>query len=39
MGDKQGYLCPPTLLDSTGKVKEAKLSGGDPMDAFHSELK
>ncbi|WP_442481731.1 Gfo/Idh/MocA family protein [Aeoliella sp. SH292] len=39
MGEKQGYLCPPTLLDSTGKVKEAKLSGGDPMDAFQSELK
>ncbi|WP_425400068.1 Gfo/Idh/MocA family protein [Aeoliella sp.] len=39
MGDSGRYLCPPTLLTSTGKAKEAKLTGGDPMDAFAAELK
>ncbi len=37
--DRGRYLCPPTVLDSSGKVKEAKLDGGDPMDAFAAELK
>ena len=39
MGDDARYLCPPTLIDDKGKVKEVKLSGGDPMDAFANELK
>ncbi|MCO6044414.1 Gfo/Idh/MocA family oxidoreductase [Aeoliella sp. ICT_H6.2] len=39
LGDTGRYLCPPTLLTSTGRAKEAKLSGGDPMDAFAAELK
>lgn len=39
LGGEGRYLCPPTVLDSSGKAKEAKLDGGDPMDAFAAELK
>lgn len=39
IGDQAGYLCPPTVLASDGKVKRPKLSGGDPMNAFEAELK
>jgi predicted dehydrogenase len=39
LGDQGRYLCPPTLLDSSGNAKEVKLDGGDPMDAFAAELK
>ncbi|MEO0529464.1 MAG: Gfo/Idh/MocA family oxidoreductase [Planctomycetota bacterium] len=38
-GDEAGYLCPPTVLTAGGKAKRPKLSGGDPMDAFHAELR
>ncbi len=33
------YLCEPTILDSKGKAKPAKLTDGDPMDAFAAELR
>ncbi|MEM9353061.1 MAG: Gfo/Idh/MocA family oxidoreductase [Planctomycetota bacterium] len=33
------YLCEPTVYDSKGKTKPAKLAGGDPMDAFAAELR
>ena len=39
IGGEGRYLCPPTVLDSSGKAKEAKLSDGDPMNAFAAELK
>ncbi len=39
MGEKAEYLCPPTILNNKGRCQEAKLSGGDPMDAFVSEIK
>lgn len=39
MGDEGRYLCEPTLLDSHGKARAATLAGGDPMDAFETELK
>lgn len=38
LGETGRYLCPPTVLDSTGSAKEAPLDGGDPMDAFAAEL-
>ena len=33
------YLCPPTLLDARGKVRQVRSPGGDPMDAFRAELR
>ena len=39
IGDRAEYLCPPTILTKSGKAREAKLSGGDPMDAFYAEVK
>ncbi len=39
IGDEGHYLCPPTILDRSGKAKRPKLDGGDPMDAFAAELK
>lgn len=39
IGDKAEYLCPPTLLPAKGKPRTPKLSGGDPMDAFRTELR
>ncbi|QDT69840.1 Glucose--fructose oxidoreductase precursor [Planctomycetes bacterium MalM25] len=39
LGDRAEYLCPPTVLTPTGKAREPKLAGGDPMDAFAAELK
>lgn len=39
LGDTAEYLCPPTVLTHTGKVKRPKLAGGDPMDAFAAELR
>jgi len=39
MGKEAKYLCPPTLFDDKGRAKTVKLSGGDPMDAFVSEIK
>lgn len=39
MGDAAEYLCPPTVLTANGKVKQRKLTGGDPMDAFQAELR
>lgn len=39
IGDQASYLCPPTILTSDGKVKRPALGSGDPMDAFHAELK
>ena len=38
-GGEGRYLCPPTILDSAGKAKTVELTGGDPMEAFHAELK
>ena len=38
-GGEGRYLCPPTILDAAGKAKTVELTGGDPMDAFHAELK
>ncbi len=39
IGDEGAYLCPPTILEPNGKVKTPKLSGGDPMEAFETEIK
>lgn len=39
LGDRAEYLCPPTMLTAGGKAKQPKLAGGDPMDAFVSELR
>lgn len=39
LGDRAEYLCPPTVLTHNGKAKQPKLAGGDPMDAFVSELR
>jgi predicted dehydrogenase len=39
IGGEGKYLCPPTLLDSQGKTKLAKLGDGDPMAAFAAELR
>jgi predicted dehydrogenase len=37
-GGEGQYLCPPTIFDGSGKAKAVKLAGGEPMDAFVSEL-
>lgn len=39
LGGAGRYLCEPTLLDSGGGVQRPELSGGDPIDAFTSELR
>lgn len=39
IGDQGSYLCPPTILTHDGKVKHPSLGSGDPMDAFHTEIK
>lgn len=39
IGNKAGYLCPPTILTSDGKVKRPALGSGDPMLVFKTELK
>jgi predicted dehydrogenase len=39
IGGAGRYLCEPTLLDSAGGVEHPKLPGGDPIDAFVSELR
>ena len=39
IGKEGMYLCPPTLLTADGKVKRPNLSDGDPMRAFHAEIK
>ena len=33
------YLCPPTILDESGQAERVELGAGDPMDAFHAELR
>ncbi len=38
MGGAGRYLCKPMLLDPKGAVQNPELSGGDPIDAFVSEL-
>ncbi|QDU57348.1 Gfo/Idh/MocA family protein [Aeoliella mucimassa] len=38
-GGEGKYLCAPTLLDKSGKVKTPKMADGDPMNAFAAELK
>jgi predicted dehydrogenase len=38
-GGEGRYLCPPTILDAAGKAKTVELTNGDPMEAFHAELK
>ncbi len=37
-GKEGKYLCPPTLINDKGRAIPAKLSGGDPMDSFATEL-
>jgi predicted dehydrogenase len=39
IGGEGRYLCPPTLLDDKGKVKPVRLTDGDPVVAFQSELR
>lgn len=39
IGGAGQYLCEPMLLDSNGNVEQPKLPGGDPIDAFVSELR
>jgi predicted dehydrogenase len=39
IGSEGAYLCPPTLLDESGKAERVNLGGGDPMDAFEAELR
>jgi predicted dehydrogenase len=39
IGGAGRYLCEPMLLDSNGNVEHPKLPGGDPIDAFVSELR
>ncbi len=39
IGDKASYLTPPTILPNRGKVRQPSLGDGDPMEAFHQELK
>jgi predicted dehydrogenase len=39
IGDAARYLCEPTLLDDSGSVQRPQLPGGDPIDAFVSELR
>lgn len=38
LGGRGRYLCPPTVFDASGKVKQVARSVGDPMHAFHAEL-
>jgi predicted dehydrogenase len=33
------YLCPPTVIDDSGHAERVDLGAGDPMDAFHAELR
>ncbi len=39
IGGEGRYLCPPTLLDSSGNAQHADIPGGDPTDAFVNELR
>ncbi len=39
IGKEGKYLCEPTIFDNKGKAKPAKLSGGDPMDSFATEIR
>ena len=39
IGGEGRYLCAPTLLAGQGKVQRPKLSDGDPMNAFLTELR
>jgi predicted dehydrogenase len=39
IGGDGKYLCEPMLLDDKGEVQRAELAGGDPVDAFVSELR
>ena len=39
IGGAGQYLCKPTLFDDAGGVQHPNLSGGDPVDAFVSELR
>jgi len=39
LGKDGSHLCAPVLMDNKGKVLRKKLGSGDPMEAFHSELK
>jgi predicted dehydrogenase len=39
IGGEGAYLCPPTLLDESGKAERVNLGGGDPMDSFEAELR
>ena len=39
IGGAGQYLCQPTLVDDAGGVQHPNLSGGDPVDAFVSELR
>jgi predicted dehydrogenase len=39
IGGEGRYLCEPMLLDDRGGVQRANLPGGDPIDAFASELR
>jgi predicted dehydrogenase len=39
IGGEGAYLCPPTLLDDSGKAERVSLGAGDPMDAFEAELR
>ncbi|HEX6962513.1 MAG TPA: Gfo/Idh/MocA family oxidoreductase [Lacipirellula sp.] len=38
-GGEGQYLCPPTVLDDSGKAERETLGSGDPMDAFEAELR
>ena len=38
MGDDARYFCKPTLLDDSGQAIEPELAGGDPLDAFETEI-
>lgn len=38
-GEVGAYTCPPTLYDSNGGAQQVELGDGDPMQAFHSELR
>jgi predicted dehydrogenase len=39
IGGEGAYLCPPTLLDESGKAHRVNLGDGDPMNAFEAELR
>jgi predicted dehydrogenase len=39
IGGAGRYLCEPTLLDSKGNIQKPELAGGDPIEAFVSELR